>query len=579
MNAVVKVIRENADAKVHEQIEEARRHAKSSMAKLDSELKEIDGRIETAVRTTRSVGPGGTSLKAQEYLDLKNLYFHELTNLNQTRHQALLLQHHANSTGGGGSPLDARISILTTQKKRYEQQLIKLKKISREFDDDPAAMEYSSRLQPVLDELKSLKELKKREPRVAELMIYEAEQKVNELDERCRRKLVELQDSMPQFQKYQTLVKEYDDATRRFSSFKSQNANFEMLAETQKEPISLLLAASEPSTPVRPKRALLIACVSILGCLLGLGFVVVLESLDQRVKLPEHVSVGLGLPLLGVVPRARRVAELVRGGHIWTAATPQSVEADAYRNLRASLLGYEGSHGPVVTILVTSAKAGEGKSTTALNLAATCARAGERTLLVDCDLRRPSLGEVFAEGSAQGRGLVDVVRGSLPWQRTVVRSDIPNLDFLPTGDTLDVPIEILGTLELRQLFRALASHYDRVVLDGPATLGMADCRTLGMYVDVALLVVRAGAHELGPLSRAKTILEQSRIEIAGAVFNGLSEDLGGWSSVSGSRGYSYGYGYTRPNRGRPASELPAPRRTEPASHTETADQAAAAVAV
>ena len=165
-----------------------------------------------------------------------------------------------------------------------------------------------------------------------------------------------------------------------------------------------------------------------------------------------------------------------------------------------------------------------------MNLAATCARAGERTLLMDVDLRRPSLNEVFPRDD-EGAGLVDVLRGDLPWQRTVVQTDLPNLDFLPTGDTRDVPIEVLGSLELRQLLISLSEHhYDRVILDGPAVLGLADCRMLGRIVDAALLVVRSGSQELRPLQRAKSMLEQSMVTIAGVVFNGLNEDLQNWSS-------------------------------------------------
>jgi Mrp family chromosome partitioning ATPase len=157
---------------------------------------------------------------------------------------------------------------------------------------------------------------------------------------------------------------------------------------------------------------------------------------------------------------------------------------------------------------------------------------------MDVDLRRPSLGDVFHDeaeapnaGDADPQlGLVDVLRGDLPWQRTVVRTDIPNLDFLPTGETCDIPIEILGTLELRQLVLALSSHYDRVILDGPAILGLADCRMLGRVVDAALLVVRSGSHGLRPLQRATAMLEQSHVVIAGVVFNGLYEDLENWSS-------------------------------------------------
>jgi capsular exopolysaccharide synthesis family protein len=148
---------------------------------------------------------------------------------------------------------------------------------------------------------------------------------------------------------------------------------------------------------------------------------------------------------------------------------------------------------------------------------------------MDVDLRRPSLLEVFAEECTE-LGLVEVLRGKTPWQRTLVRTEIPNLDFMPSGDPRDTPIEVLGTLELRQLLIGLASHYDRVILDGPAILGLADCRMLGRVVDAAILVVRSGSHEMRPLLRARAMLEQSSVVIAGVVFNGLCEDLENWAS-------------------------------------------------
>jgi polysaccharide biosynthesis transport protein len=291
-------------------------------------------------------------------------------------------------------------------------------------------------------------------------------------------------------------------------------------------------SVAEPTVPLKPNRPMLIGLGLVASIGLGVALVCLLERIDLSVKVPEHVTHGLTLPLLGVVPRIRRTALTHRGGHLWTHGTPDSIEADAYRNVRASLLGVADKRGPIVTLLVTSAKAGEGKSTTALNLAATCARAGERTLLLDVDLRRPSLAEVFIEPvpAAEVTGLVDVLRGELPWQRTVRHTEIANLDFIPTGDTRDIPIEILGTLELRQLLIALEHHYDRVILDGPAVLGLADCRVLGRIVDAALLVVRSGSHHLMTLHRAKAMLEQSHVAIAGVVFNGLADDMNNWSS-------------------------------------------------
>ena len=361
---------------------------------------------------------------------------------------------------------------------------------------------------------------------------------------------------MPDHQKYLSLQDERESILKRIYDMQTKLSEFKTLAASQREPVTIPPDIPEPTIPVRPRRTINIGIGLMFSFGLGIGLVCLLEYLDHSVKVPEHLTIGLTLPLLGVVPRIRRTSLVARGGHLWTPGIPDSLEADAYRNLRASLLGASDRLGPIVTLLVTSAKAGEGKSTTALNLAATCARAGERTLLMDVDLRRPSLADVFQDGDEPKLGLVDVLRGELPWQRTLVRTEIPNLDFLPTGDTLDVPIEILGTLELRQLLIALANHYDRVILDGPAVLGLADCRMLGRVVDAAILVVRSGSQEMRPLQRAKEMLEQSRVVLAGVVFNGLHDDVQNWSSYGPSGQYDVNsYGRYSPSEG----SLSAPR--------------------
>ena len=120
-------------------------------------------------------------------------------------------------------------------------------------------------------------------------------------------------------------------------------------------------------------------------------------------------------------------------------------------------------------------------------------------------------------------------RACFPGRR---RSAVPSCAISTSSPraTRGIPIEILGTLELRQLLTALAHHYDRVILDGPAVLGMADCRMLGRMVDASVLVVRAGAHQLVTLQRAKAMLEQSHVVIVGVVVNSLSEDVRNWSS-------------------------------------------------
>jgi capsular exopolysaccharide synthesis family protein len=357
---------------------------------------------------------------------------------------------------------------------------------------------------------------------------------------------------MPDHQKYLGLLEDRQQARQKIAEMERSIESFKTLVKTQKDPVQVLSNVVEPTVPVKPNRLVSIALGLIVSFGLGFALVFALEHFDHSVRVPEHVSHGLATPLLGVVPRITRSSRTHRGGHLWTPGAPDSLAADAFRNVRASLLGVADRHGPIVSLLVTSAKAGDGKSTAALNLAATCARAGERTLLLDVDLRRPSLDDVFpADPDDEARpGLVDVLRGVAPWQQALRRTDLHNLDFIATGDPREVPIEILGTLELRQLLAALSHHYDRVILDGPAVLGMADCRVLGRMVDASVLVVRAGVHPIVTLQRAKAVLEQSQVEIAGVIVNSLSEGVRNWSS--------YGYPPAAvPVAARPSRALPA----------------------
>ncbi|WP_435006324.1 GumC family protein [Tundrisphaera lichenicola] len=500
-----------------------------------SQLKEIESKLAAHVRGSTMLGPGGKNLKEAQYEAAR-------AHLGFVRQQAGHLRNEL--TAAALSPTLApamepgraqSLTELQKEHKRLNKRLDQAKRIARD-PYDPAVMRAKTELLEVSEDLARIQGGSTPGPagmsraEISEKIFNDNMGDIRVAEAEVAQILGEMKDALPEHQKLITLEKEHELKSKQLADLSQKLSEFQMLFKTQKPPVRIIDAPEEPTVPIKPNKPLYIAACIVMALGLGIALVCFLEHIDHSVKVPEHLTAGLGLPLFGVVPRMRRLAKNHRGGHLWTPGIPESIEADAYRNLRASLLGATRESKPIVTLLITSAKAGEGKSTTALNLAATCARAGERTLLMDVDLRRPSLVDVFT-GHGDGTGLVDVLRGDLPWQRTVVQTDLPNLDFLPTGDTRDVPIEVLGSLELRQLLISLSQHhYDRVILDGPAILGLADCRMLGRIVDAALLVVRSGSQELRPLQRAKAMLEQSMVTIAGVVFNGLNEDLENWSS-------------------------------------------------
>ena len=526
----------NAKKENFEKLDSVKIYAQNRLDDLEKESRKFDELIVAALSKSNTIGPGGKSILEERFVNLSSVMTQKRFKLGELQQQLTMAQmmpkYDFDPEANGRA---ARIAELTRVKKTYTRGLEEMHRSIRNFNSDPVVRRIAGNLNDVLDELDELRSFKKEKLATpTELILEQCSRELEADHEEHDKLLAEMQKSIPEHQRILAMLKDREDRREQIIRMKDRLMEFDILRAQIVNSPSVRIPASvvEPTAPIKPNRALLIGLGLFVSFGLGIGLVCLLEHVDHSVKIPEHAAHGLTLPLLGVVPRIRRSSLTHRAGHLWTHATPDSLEADAYRNIRASLLGVADRLGPIVTLLVTSAKAGEGKSTTALNLAATCARAGERTLLLDVDLRRPSLGGVFIEHDPDDEihGLVDVLRGELPWQRIVRHTELPNLDFIPTGDTRSIPIEILGTLELRQLLTALSHHYDRVILDGPAILGLADCRVLGRIVDSSLLVVRSGAMQLITLHRAKAMLEQSHVAIAGVVFNGLSEDITNWSS-------------------------------------------------
>ncbi|MDB5351166.1 MAG: capsular exopolysaccharide biosynthesis protein [Planctomycetota bacterium] len=534
---LLKVLLETFSEKVKvessKELDNAQVEGHRNLKQLQDELQGIESKIKAVSMASPIFGPNGKNILVDDYTALKSLLMTKKIRFDDLRHEERITSMYpALKAAAPPSKYQKRLDYLTERREYYAEQLENTSRLVKNLDNDPSAKYWARLLNRTLDDLEAIQKLDTPQdfPDRSAISLAHGEQEINKLDREVKAQFDRIQATMPEYQSYQSLLRGREQKEQRITAMDERLSHFKMVAETRSSPVEIIQTPSEPGGPVKPNRPMLIGMFTMLGLVLGLGLVCAREYLDHTVTVPEHLTAGLVLPILTVIPRIRRLSRLQRGGHLWTANDPHSLEADAYRNLRASIIGATGpKQRPIVTLLITSAKAGDGKSTTALNLALTCARAGERTLLMDVDLRRPSLAEVF-DVTEPNVGLVDVLRGDMPWQQAVVRTDVPNLNFLPTGDPTGVPIEVLGTLELRQLIAAVSQQYQRVILDAPAVLGMADCRMLGRTVDAAVLVVRSGVHELRPLRRAKEMLEQSRVPIAGLVFNGLSEDLDNWSS-------------------------------------------------
>jgi capsular exopolysaccharide synthesis family protein len=313
-------------------------------------------------------------------------------------------------------------------------------------------------------------------------------------------------------------------------------------------PVSLGVTqqASVPREPVSPKRLLDLVAGVFGGLLLGAGIVALREALDTTVKTSDALGELTSLPVLGSIPYDRSSARQ----RIAMDAASTSARAEAFRRLRANLQFAQVDDRPRV-IVVTSPVPGEGKTTTAVNLALSLADAGMRTCLVDADLRRPSVAGTF--GLVQDAGLTTVLIGQARIE-DVVQQAGGRLTVLTSGAVPPNPTELLASERMEAVLRELADSYDVVVVDSAPLLPVADTIGLAPLADGVLFVVRASKTGRDQIRSAADSLSRTGVRVLGTVF----------SMASGFKGKGYGQGY-----GYAPAEVPVPRPF--AGHEEFAE--------
>jgi tyrosine-protein kinase Etk/Wzc len=262
----------------------------------------------------------------------------------------------------------------------------------------------------------------------------------------------------------------------------------------------------------------------LVGLLLGLAGAFFLEYLDQTIKSASDVQRVVGVPVLAQIPFDSKLAVAGNGRrHAIIAITsldPDDPAAEAYRALRTNVT-FVGAEKPLQFISVTSPGPGEGKSTTAVNLALTLAQGGNRTVLIDGDLRRPLVHRAF--DISQDPGLTDVLIGRVS-SREAIRPDVAaNLDVLPAGASPPNPSELLGSGAMHALIGDLRRTYDYIVIDTPPTLPVTDAAVVATTADATILVVKSGDTEETAAQRAVDMLNRVNARIAGAVLNGIDQ--------------------------------------------------------
>jgi succinoglycan biosynthesis transport protein ExoP len=316
--------------------------------------------------------------------------------------------------------------------------------------------------------------------------------------------------------------------------------------------------ALSPSSPARPQKARNVLLAVLVGLVGGVGLAFFREYLDNTIKSPGDIEMLTGLPSLAVVPAFGslnghgRMAALAAAGpngpgdtrvELIAHSQPKSQISEAFRALRTSLLLSQAEHPPQV-ILVTSALPREGKTTAAVNLAVTLAQLGDRTLLLDSDLRKPGIRRALSLDIGREYGLSSYLAGVASLDEVIVPHPfISNLAVVPTGPVPPSPADLLSSHRMREAIAELREQFKFVVIDSPPIMAATDAVILSAQADGVLLIVRSGETPKEAFTRCRDLLAGVNCRLLGVVLNAVDSSAPDYYYSYRYYPYAYGYGY------------------------------------
>jgi capsular exopolysaccharide synthesis family protein len=312
-----------------------------------------------------------------------------------------------------------------------------------------------------------------------------------------------------------------------------------------------------PTYPTRPAKSRNIALSFLVGLVGGIGLALLREYMDNTIKSPDDIETLARLPSLAVVPtfsefngdrpRVKLLKGVSTNGHdkrieLVAQHLPKSQMSEAFRALRTALLLSQADHPPQV-ILVTSALPREGKTTAAANLAVTLAQLGDRTLLIDADLRKPGVGRLLNLGNGKYAGLSSYLAGVSSLDLvTIQHPAIPNLSAIPTGPLPPNPADLLSSHNMTDAIAELRTKFKFIVIDSPPIMAATDAVILSVKTDGVLLVVRSGETPKEAFTRTRDLLLSVKCHLLGVVLNAVDSSAPDYYYSYRYYPYSQGYG-------------------------------------
>lgn len=346
---------------------------------------------------------------------------------------------------------------------------------------------------------------------------------------------------------YNILKREFETNRELYDGLLQRMKEIGVAAGVRENNIAVIDAALPPGGAFKPNLSRNLALAIVLGLMGGIGLALVLEFFDSSVHRTEDVEALTGRPVLGLVPmvkpkqmRADHQREYLPDravGH-YSAKFPKSSVSEAFRSLRTSLM-FSTPEGMPGTILITSPGPGDGKTTTAINLATVMAQNGSRVLLIDADLRKPRLHRDF--GKPQAPGLTNRIAGTQSEAgdaSAIAGTDVDGLFVMPSGNQAPNPAELLSSERMTKIIAMNARAFDHVIIDTAPILGLADSMVLSRLVDGVIVVAQSGTTPKESIKTSMRRLAQVRAPVLGVVLNAVDLDSPDYAYYS-----SYYYNY------------------------------------
>ncbi|HPY31514.1 MAG TPA: polysaccharide biosynthesis tyrosine autokinase [Verrucomicrobiota bacterium] len=401
---------------------------------------------------------------------------------------------------------DPQLAELLQQLNLVEQERIRL---ARDLTDDhPAVVTVTRQIKDIETKIAQRADgiIRGLEKRVASMKAY-LDSLTRNVEEAMRVDIEKAEKSRPYFEAKQRL-----EEVMRFRSILNLKLAQERIdVDLPRTAMVEIVDTAKPGLrPVRPNKPLNIALGVIIGLVVGVGLAFFIEYLDTSVKTIDDVERALQSPVLGVIPQ--NVGSLLQEG-------AESPHAEAYRVLRTNLL-FSRKDDKLNSIAVVSAGAGEGKTTTVFNLATVFAQGNQRVIIVDSDLRRPTLHKRF--GVSNSIGLTNYLLKQNKLEEVIQTSPLATLDFLPSGKLPSSSLGILNSAQMKDLIAQLKQRYDFVFFDSPPIMGVSDASILASEMDMTVQVIQYRRYPQPMNIRAKQLIEKVGGNLIGIVLNNIN---------------------------------------------------------